>query len=160
MYPFKSLLGDFGRFFCRKVNFWSLLPVTSVGIVQFTGWCYTLRERSVVIVQYLLLTGKFSVSALYTSAPRRLLYYSYTYTLHLIALGILYTASFQTAHSRRGIWPSWIPIPSTYHTMPNGFYATLTGCPSKRGRRISLLDLNRPDDAWPSVVSTLDVLCD
>jgi len=52
MYPFKSLLGDFGRFFCRKVNFWSLLPVTSVEIVQFTGWCYTLRERSVVIVQY------------------------------------------------------------------------------------------------------------
>jgi len=53
MYPFTSLLGDFGRFFCRKVNFWSLLPVTRVEIVQFTGWCYTLRERSVVIVQHI-----------------------------------------------------------------------------------------------------------
>jgi len=41
----------FGQNFSRKVDFGGL-PVTSVKTVQFTGGCYTLRERSVVILQY------------------------------------------------------------------------------------------------------------
>ena len=41
----------FGQNFNRKVDFGGL-PVTSVKTVQFTGGCYTLRERSVVILQY------------------------------------------------------------------------------------------------------------